>query len=83
MPASQRPFWKRKRWIAAAVLWLVVAYPVSMGPLVYADVMGLVPEEASLFYAAYIPVFWIAELTGCEAGLQAYVDWWEALAVNS
>ncbi len=39
----RKPFWKRKRWIAAAVLWLVVAYPLSLGPVVHAEVRGWVP----------------------------------------
>ena len=29
MSPPQRPFWKRKRWIAAAVLWLALVSPVA------------------------------------------------------
>ncbi|MBA3311912.1 MAG: hypothetical protein M3552_12320 [Planctomycetota bacterium] len=32
----RKPFWKRKRWIAAAVLWLVASYPLSIGPVGFA-----------------------------------------------
>jgi hypothetical protein len=35
--APQKPFWKRKRWIAAAVVWLLVAYPASLGPVAYVN----------------------------------------------
>lgn len=49
---SQRTFWKRKRWIAAAVLWLAVAYPVSEGPARYAEYRGRGPDTAP----AYLPL---------------------------
>lgn len=29
----RKPFWKRKRWIAVAALWLVVSYVLSYGPM--------------------------------------------------
>jgi hypothetical protein len=31
----QRPRWRKKRWIAAAVLWLFIGYPLSIGPYLY------------------------------------------------
>ena len=56
--ASQRPWWKRKRWIAAAVLWLVVptaytwGYLNSMVPVVEGRFLpgGTVREEMSQVY---------------------------------
>ena len=41
--APRKPFWKRKRWIAAAVLWLVIAYIASEGPVWYAVQRGWLP----------------------------------------
>jgi hypothetical protein len=35
--SPRKPFWKRKRWIAAAVAWLVVMYPLSLWPVAYLD----------------------------------------------
>ena len=49
--SPRKPFWKRKRWIAAAVLWLVVAYPVSEGPALYAEYRGWIP-----FTPIYLPL---------------------------
>ena len=39
---ARRPWWKRKRWVAAGLLWLLLAYPLSVGLLAYADGRGWV-----------------------------------------
>jgi hypothetical protein len=39
-PSHRKPFWIRKRCIAPAVLWLVLAYPLSIGPVVYVAARG-------------------------------------------
>ena len=43
------PRWRKKRWAAVIVLWLVVAYPLSLGPAIYLNARGWVP-------AAVVPV---------------------------
>jgi hypothetical protein len=58
MNLPPRPFYKRKRWIAAGVHWLGIAYPLSLGPLFYAAGNGwirratidslLIPIEATI-----------------------------------
>lgn len=45
-----RPFWKRKRWIAAVVLFLVLAYPASFGPFMYCIVRGWLPADPVYSY---------------------------------
>lgn len=35
-PEPKRPWWRNKRWWATGFLWLVIAYPLNLGPLVYA-----------------------------------------------
>ncbi len=43
MNASRgRPWWRRKRWPAVAVLWLFLAYPLSVGPYIYCQERGWV-----------------------------------------
>jgi hypothetical protein len=42
----RRAWWKRKRWWAAGVLWLVVAYLLSVGPLFGLVYRGLLPSWA-------------------------------------
>jgi hypothetical protein len=52
-----KPFWKRKRWIAVAVLWLMVAYPASVGPVAYANARGwLSASVISHFEVFYEPL---------------------------
>ena len=57
-PTTHRPFWKRKRLIAAAVLWLVGVYPLSAGPAIYG--VGRQWLSLSLWRAVYGPVNSIA-----------------------
>ncbi len=78
MPEPQRkPFWKRKRWIAAAALWLVIAYPMSLGPMNYADARGWVPRSLyGVLNAFYSPLdeFIMHDLPG-STSLSAYSMW--------
>ena len=61
-PASHRPFWKRKRWIAAAVLWLLFAYPLSLGPAIYMNGRGWIPASVVPVLAVmYRPLEALAE----------------------
>jgi len=46
----RRPFWKRKRWIAAAVVWLVAIYPLSLGPAMYAVLLGWMDSDTCTAY---------------------------------
>jgi hypothetical protein len=32
-----RPCWRKKRWIAAGLLWLGLTYPLSSGPVCYVE----------------------------------------------
>lgn len=41
--APHRPWWRKKRWLAAGLLWLVLAYPLGRGPAAYAVVRGWLP----------------------------------------
>ncbi|MBA3312480.1 MAG: hypothetical protein M3552_09545 [Planctomycetota bacterium] len=80
--APQRPFWKRKRWIAAAVLWLVFAYPVSVGPAVYANGRGWLPASVvSHLEVIYEPLDLLImnDLPG-SGPLSRYTVWLGALA---
>ncbi|MGC1274472.1 MAG: hypothetical protein WBC44_12250 [Planctomycetaceae bacterium] len=74
----KRPWWRKKRWIAAAALWLLlpIAYPLSLGPASYACRLGWIPVDT---YNA----FWgkpLRGLTGSSVsqatGFQTYFEWW-------
>ena len=54
-----KPWWKRKRWIAALVLWLVIAYPLSLWPVAYLVGRGWLPVTP--VKAAYAPVSFVAD----------------------
>lgn len=51
MTNPQRPSWKRKRWVAAGLFWLVVAYPLSLPPFAYAVARGWIPTPLITAYA--------------------------------
>lgn len=76
---SVRPFYKRKRWIAAGVLWLVVAYPLSSGPVAYCWDRGWLPN------GVYQTLYWkplslLPLRTNGMTGYPLYVQWWVDLA---
>ena len=47
---DRRPRWRKKRWWAAGLLWLAVAYPLSHGPVVYAARLHLLSQAAADAY---------------------------------
>ena len=55
----QTPWWKRKRWIAAMVVWLIVAYPLSIWPAGYLVGRGWLPVAQA--NVAYAPVIALAD----------------------
>jgi len=55
---APKPFWKRKRWIATAVLWLLLAYPLGFGVISYADGRHWVsPDLYGPLQTLYFPCF--------------------------
>ena len=80
--SARRAWWKRRRWVAAIVLWLLVAHPLSIGPLSYSDTRGWIPgwdEGPAVIFAAPPGVIVFCDLPPREAFL-AYLDWWDDLA---
>jgi hypothetical protein len=75
-PAPQRPFWKRKRWIAAAVLWLVSMYPLSLGPAFYCVGRGWLSAGDDVATAFYKPLVYVARWTGQHDRIGDYGKWW-------
>lgn len=51
---TKRPWYRRKRWWAAGLLWLAIAYPLSAGPAGYA--VGRLWLDVDLVSALYRPV---------------------------
>ena len=76
-----RPFYKRKRWIAAGLIWLVLAYPLSSGPAAYAIRLGWIDPTGG------VVAFWSPQAPACywTGGIDHYADWsrwWSRLAIR-
>ena len=75
----RKPFWKRKRWIAATVLWLVIAYVTSMGPACYAVRRGWLPlGPAATFYEPLSLA--MRPFPAVQSMMNSYSVWWSRLA---
>jgi hypothetical protein len=77
----RKPFWKRKRWIAAAVLWLVIWYPLSVGPLEYVFARDWISQSAVEWL---IPFYWpLVALANSDTPpgdvFSSYAAWWREL----
>lgn len=79
MHEPKKRWWRKKRWAAAFALWLLVLYPLSVGPAGYAEQRGWLPTKPlSLFYA---PVIVAAAAVEPRGGLySAYLSWWGDLS---
>ena len=74
----KRPFWKRKPWIAAAILWLILMYPLSVLPVQYLWGRGVITNYGPLGQAwsvVYLPLqLAIFNHRGPRAGLGWYFE---------
>lgn len=58
--STQRRPWRKTRWATAVGLWLVVAYPISVGPVTYANARGWLSAVAvAHLEAAYEPLDYV------------------------
>ena len=70
-----RPFYKRKRWIAAGAIWLLIAYPLSLGPVAFFAMMDWLPPWLSTTVTiAYQPLDNLGD-----SGLGAPITYWVGL----
>jgi hypothetical protein len=62
-PPPTRPWYKRKRTGAALALWLLIAYPLSIGPLFYVAGRGWLPNQAAIVASgpAWTASHWMPE----------------------
>ncbi len=79
---ARRPWWKKKRWVAAMALWVVVAYLLSVGPARYALARGWISGAASDIYMR--PAIDSMDATedsvdAVEDAYEAYLGWWEEI----
>ena len=57
MEQKKRPWWKKKRSAAALATWLVLAYPLSLPPLVWVGRHRWCPNEVcEALDWAYVPL---------------------------
>lgn len=79
-PKPKRPWWRKKRWWAVGLLWLAVAYPVSIGPAAYLAVRGVASYET--YNTIYRPMDrWFFGTRWSElCYAEEYVTWWVRLA---
>lgn len=52
--APRRPWWRKKRWVAAGLLWLPIAYALSYGPASYAVGRGWLGGGVRAAYAPLV-----------------------------
>jgi len=74
---ASRPWWKRKRWVAAAVLLVAFGYPACVAPIFYGAGRGWVPTWVVGVYLG--PVIAVAGEPGISAPatwLRGYAHWW-------
>lgn len=48
----KRPWWRKKRWQAAMLLWLAALYPASIGPVDYVSRLHLLGRTSADAYRA-------------------------------
>ena len=58
LASAGRAVWKRQRWWAAVAAWVLVAYPLSLGPTMYAVESGWLPTETYVLYVPTMPCRW-------------------------
>ena len=73
-----------KRWAAALTLWLLLAYPLSIGPLNYAQGRGWIePSANAAMQTFYGPLTYVATSeTPLGDLVLAYADWFGRLATR-
>jgi hypothetical protein len=76
---QRRPWWRKKRWIAVAVLGLAIGYPTSLGPALYCMSRGVLPEPLYNVYATPVG-FLIQRQPRLEQLSIPYLGWWRTLA---
>jgi hypothetical protein len=76
-----RPWWKRKRWWAAGLLWLLVMYPLSIRPVAYLEARFGLPQG---FWLPYVPLLAGQEQSPelRDATILPYLQWWADLALR-
>lgn len=70
----RKPFWKRKRWIAIAVVWLAIVYPASLGPLDYLAAKQQLPAIVAIVYRPLLAV--LDTLPGCHVSQATGLTRW-------
>lgn len=72
----ERPWWRKKRWAAALLLWAGAAYSAMAGPAVYAVARAWLPS--AFHEVAYTPLWAVIEDTAAEEPVRRYEAWFAA-----
>ena len=73
----KRAWWRRKRWWAPGLLWLLALYPPSVGPACYFTARGWV--SAPTLLTVYAPVAAYKDTEYFGKWFLAYTTWWSKL----
>lgn len=75
--------WRWSRWTWATIIMLMLAYPLSIGPVARASFRGYLPPEASgAMIIVYFPVTATAKQCDPLANvLEWYIIWWIAAPI--
>lgn len=81
-PRSWFTIWRWK-WVMIYVL-LLIAYPLSMGPVAWVIERRNLPEKlaAPAFVGFYSPIYISAYVLGMNDAVVTYCEWWRSLAVS-
>jgi hypothetical protein len=79
-PPPKRPWWTRRRWIAAASVWLLIAYTVGIGPVTYGFRRGWVPSWAAV--PLLLPVRLTLHVPVLRPPVDRYLRWWNVMALK-
>jgi hypothetical protein len=73
--------WKRRTKIVASLLLVLVAYPLSIGPMAWVQGKGVLPDTVVDFLiVTYTPLEYVASQSLLTAMLlMAYIDFWQSL----
>ena len=79
----RRAFWKKKRWYAVGLLLLLIAYPLSVAPMIYCLGRGWISPSAVTSNTFYKPLFMAVDAASASEWSFEERPWWEEAAAST